>query len=396
MIGYGGGKRPKDGDKIEVYKQFVIDCYDQGMFRASDAYEPGQDNSASSAPVHVPSASKQSAASATVSHSKPSVATTVDLLNDDHFSSPPPVKSTSIANDFAAFTVPSAPVSSAVHNSFLHDDGSNFSAFQMAPPVSQPDSNVWGDFVQSPSAAPTSQFGAVHTLVPTPAAAHLYSGQPASQPTSYNTSTPIQPTSFPPAQVQGAPVPQSRPTQVAISNVLSMFDAPVASPSSVKTASGNGLNSSHTGLSPMGGMNSASAISGLGAPYGSMPMPMGPQGAYAPMGYGAPQHQVPHPHALNMPLSTPMPMGMNMAPSMGQGGWPGSPVSQPHNNMMMGGYGGHPVPQTNYNQPTMSMSSNGMMKSAVMSIPNTSQMNQGGASSSTDNSFGFVQGMIRK
>jgi len=35
---YSGGMRPKQGDKVEVYKQFILDCYEYGRFKASSPY----------------------------------------------------------------------------------------------------------------------------------------------------------------------------------------------------------------------------------------------------------------------------------------------------------------------------------------------------------------------
>jgi len=36
---YQGGTRPKVGDKVEIFKQFIADCYDMGKFRANTPYE---------------------------------------------------------------------------------------------------------------------------------------------------------------------------------------------------------------------------------------------------------------------------------------------------------------------------------------------------------------------
>jgi len=35
---YSGGMRPKQGDKVKVYKQFILDCYEYGRFKASSPY----------------------------------------------------------------------------------------------------------------------------------------------------------------------------------------------------------------------------------------------------------------------------------------------------------------------------------------------------------------------
>lgn len=37
---YSGGARPKPGDRIDVFKQFVLDCYEHGKFRADTPYAP--------------------------------------------------------------------------------------------------------------------------------------------------------------------------------------------------------------------------------------------------------------------------------------------------------------------------------------------------------------------
>ena len=36
---YPGGFRPKEGDKVEIFKQFVTDCYEHGKFRANSPFD---------------------------------------------------------------------------------------------------------------------------------------------------------------------------------------------------------------------------------------------------------------------------------------------------------------------------------------------------------------------
>ena len=43
--GYSNGSRPKDGDRIEVYKKFIEDCYERGMFKSTIPYQPKLKNS---------------------------------------------------------------------------------------------------------------------------------------------------------------------------------------------------------------------------------------------------------------------------------------------------------------------------------------------------------------
>lgn len=37
---YSGGKRPKKGDDVSVFKQFIVDCYEHGKFRADTPFDP--------------------------------------------------------------------------------------------------------------------------------------------------------------------------------------------------------------------------------------------------------------------------------------------------------------------------------------------------------------------
>ncbi|RYH18150.1 hypothetical protein EON65_27555, partial [archaeon] len=41
FLRYAGGSRPKEGDRIDIFKKFVMDCYDGGIFRADSPYVPG-------------------------------------------------------------------------------------------------------------------------------------------------------------------------------------------------------------------------------------------------------------------------------------------------------------------------------------------------------------------
>jgi len=51
---YSGGSRPRAGDRIEVYKQFILDCYEHGKFKSSDQKEPTVlQNDAGALPSHL-------------------------------------------------------------------------------------------------------------------------------------------------------------------------------------------------------------------------------------------------------------------------------------------------------------------------------------------------------
>ena len=37
---YPGGYRPKEGDRVEIFKQFITDCYEHGKFRSNTPFDP--------------------------------------------------------------------------------------------------------------------------------------------------------------------------------------------------------------------------------------------------------------------------------------------------------------------------------------------------------------------
>jgi len=120
---YQGGVRPKAGDKVDIFKQFVIDCYERGMFKASTPYVPSSD-SVSNSSHH---------------NSKPTTTTTSHVIKN---SSKPVVK------DMLAFDEP--VVSKAVPKA------SNDMIDFLSGPPSVPASNnedVFGSFSSAPSAS---------------------------------------------------------------------------------------------------------------------------------------------------------------------------------------------------------------------------------------------------
>lgn len=82
---YNGGHRPKEGDKIEYFKQFVVDCYELGKFRTSSPYlnsrppitEVDASVSAGGRSRNAPSLTHSSK----ISSSKPDNSVAVDLLD---------------------------------------------------------------------------------------------------------------------------------------------------------------------------------------------------------------------------------------------------------------------------------------------------------------------------
>lgn len=91
---YSGGTRPREGDRVEVFKKFVMDAYEYGQFKADAGYTPAPAApraACSAAAEYVPHHPAPAPAAAPVA-----AATRHDLVSfDDPFSStpfaPPPV-----------------------------------------------------------------------------------------------------------------------------------------------------------------------------------------------------------------------------------------------------------------------------------------------------------------
>eukprot|EP01039_Chlorochromonas_danica_P012778 gene12778-14707_t len=72
---YAGGQRPKQGDKVEIFKQFVLDAYAYGKFRAETPYVPGASAAApaaTAAPAVAAAAAPRSATSSSRASPVPS------------------------------------------------------------------------------------------------------------------------------------------------------------------------------------------------------------------------------------------------------------------------------------------------------------------------------------
>lgn len=106
---YDGGRRPQAGDKIDVFKQFVIDCYERQMFKSSTPFVPPERQSnvtPADSPIRsspAPSARRSSGPSKNSGLVKATRSTTsttpaVDLLD---MGSPPPASgnASSAGND---------------------------------------------------------------------------------------------------------------------------------------------------------------------------------------------------------------------------------------------------------------------------------------------------------
>ena len=122
---YSGGYRPKEGDRVDIFKQFVVDCYEHGKFKADTPYVPSRTSSVS------PTPSSRNATSAPVSPKTPSVhvtapkaasQTVVDLLDtSDPIVTPQwtTVSTTSSLDIFATSTVSTGSVTPSSSFDFL-------------------------------------------------------------------------------------------------------------------------------------------------------------------------------------------------------------------------------------------------------------------------------------
>lgn len=144
---YNGGARPKSGDKIEVYKKFILDCYDKRMFMGT--IEEPLPNTADPPPSVVVQKVASVVKSAFVAKSNPEIS----LLDDF----PLTVTSSAKKDDFGAFC--SAPF-----------DDDTFGAFTFVAPAASPapapasDDFEFDVFQSAPTPAPTTEFSSANFL----------------------------------------------------------------------------------------------------------------------------------------------------------------------------------------------------------------------------------------
>ncbi len=99
---YNGGYRPKQGDKIEVFKQFVIDCYEKEMFKGTTPFQPAAVPAASAAPAANAAAAPPRQAAATRAAPAPSQPS-IDFFSDDFGAAQaPPQSGSSFGQGFAS------------------------------------------------------------------------------------------------------------------------------------------------------------------------------------------------------------------------------------------------------------------------------------------------------
>lgn len=153
---YPGGARPKEGDRIEIFKQFVLDAYEYGKFRADTPYEPGvgtvgggsAGGSLSNSASVSPASSKPSTPMKRPPQPAPTNYATANLLDDSlettttQFQNmkmpPPPPTSNSSSASFDPFGTNSKQTSSKQSDPFQNgNSNSTFDPFGTSQPATQ-------------------------------------------------------------------------------------------------------------------------------------------------------------------------------------------------------------------------------------------------------------------
>ena len=150
---YPGGCRPKEGDKVEVFKQFVTDCYEHGKFRASTPFrEPVVSQVSSNTPQKKPNDDqiKLSNIQQPISQPSPQQPTRVALrahsIGPDLLAFDSPSKTASISSDFGSFqsqpsgqndlfSTPAKPLSSTTQGSCDFIDFGDFCSSIPVPAI---------------------------------------------------------------------------------------------------------------------------------------------------------------------------------------------------------------------------------------------------------------------
>jgi hypothetical protein len=372
---YNGGTRPKSGDRIDIFKQFVVDCYEYGKFKASSAYDPSTSLSASDSSSTPPTPGRSSGGStpktpvvsararqdeapqpsslrrvgqAPPSLSKPApVAAAVDLLDTDAFATSASASSGGTSDStgsgsfatFDDFSPPTTPSSSGFDFGSAFGSSVPIAAASSFDPFSQPVSSARAS--GSSSADVLAGFGVQpSTTPPTPAAQQQafdpFAGNDLSSlspvPTPFQGGLPIPPQPFqqqmqpmqPMQQMQQgmgglrltAPPPQAQPLGMAAFDNIGGPPRPY--PGMVmQPPLGMGMG---MGM-PMGGGFQPQPAMGFRGPVGGMGAPMG-------AGYGQPMQQpipmgglsLQQPSAMRANVSTSLAitgMGSAMLPSAG-------------------------------------------------------------------------------
>lgn len=369
---YRGGSRPKEGDRIDIFKKFVSDCYDVGMFKATTPFVPTSHTTPKHTAAGVGKAASAAGAPASpaLKISKPAAESSLfdDFNSGSAASSPKPAGRDPFGSGFcsttdllaqAAHVAP--PVSTGPTSS---NTGLLFDAFDDTPPSTSP-------FPTAGFAAPAS--AGVDTAAP--AASSFDFMTPSTDPFSNFTSS-ANSTSNTNKGSAGFSSFNSFNSDVAVAPSTSGFDFMAADPFANSSSIASSNNASHNDLfsfsnsmspspvhpsaassaahapvdDPFGSVflqpvSSSAAGSGVPSPYGNpsvgigmaagrmsggmgSSMSGGLSGGMNGMGNRSGGNLSPTSHSMNSPA-----MGMGMGMNTGMGGGIGN------NNMRAAGMG---------------------------------------------------------
>lgn len=189
---YRGGSRPKEGDRIDIFKNFVADCYDKGMFRANTPFVPS-DSSASAqsgGESPKPPAVPQPARTKVLQVPKP--AETVDFFSTDPEPSFPANSNTSKDPFACGSSFGDASPAPAAHSAFSsttdllgaggggygNSSSSNHTSPRFPAPPSAQASLMFDAFNDTPGISPVASFAQFPSSFP-PAAPSVTAAPPS-------------------------------------------------------------------------------------------------------------------------------------------------------------------------------------------------------------------------
>jgi Putative GTPase activating protein for Arf len=291
---YPGGFRPKEGDKVETFKQFITDCYERGKFKSSTPFDassvisdtehatPRKKRSEERIPV---SAAKQHHQKPTHAPATPTFSAELDLLAFDS-----QAQGASCPTDFVSFDscppeqfdfFTAAPGPSIINKAGSSDfiDFGDFSS--SLPPTPSVPLNPISSATSSSGAISLQSYGSVPPLHNNGNSSFV---DPFSSPMVSSVSMPNFPTTNQQPTVSSSAQTNSTQNRTKSNlDLASLYDQPVKSSASSSIISSlNNLNQNGNGLSinnlmHPSQMNSSSGLSQMNRPMGQNNLMMGAQ-----------------------------------------------------------------------------------------------------------------------
>jgi hypothetical protein len=134
---YPGGKRPRKGDDVTVFKQFILDCYEHGKFRAETPFDPSSVVEEITSPAGSAATSPRPGATSPVPRAHPTTVPVRRTAGSLPSRSPPkPVASAAPAVnllDMSDDPVPAAAPSQSGSNDDFFGSSGGFDSFDSPP-----------------------------------------------------------------------------------------------------------------------------------------------------------------------------------------------------------------------------------------------------------------------